>query len=675
MAITPVRLDRVSDGVTIHEFEEEDFIERAIIRQGSIRGRTRTTQTAAVARAGRSSVWGGRQWSGDVCLVDYWLDPSSLTTHEANLAKLEAVFPQDDDDDLGEVWFVIDEDGVQKRCLASIERLQPSDKSDHRQQLGHFVGVFTLLGGRWYRATAESVTAVAKSVSPATLSVAGGEMKSEEVTFTLEPTAAKSAANGQRFLRYINLRWTNPWAAHNHPVEVTDGGIDHAALVTATKSHSSGKDVELRNKGRRISRWSDNWNNAATLIWGNFDLPAARPWTLKTATTNSDTTWYFTEDLANMPTLPFHAWVDDEVVLVTAFDEATRTWTVDRAERGTSGAVHSAATKVYWLPAAQQAELVYGGTSLPTPTYIDDTTKPMINLATSTNTSFVLANFCQTDPATSTQARLPRSMSAYTLDVVDRGQDWLHQNYVPYTAGVNGGPADASPCTKMGIGYRSAGGFAGHPLQTAWGIRCAVGITDVQYTYWISILYQSGASARDGRLLVTSIDADGNRTVERTIAITSGGGPVTATVTDSPSPNAREIRWEFDPYLYQPTEPADGDGFDVDNVTLTLDLTEAVDPQISAEVNAYEFGRPDAPLTLANSDGKTLKLNMVVPLDTLVSLNVGERTITTPDGVQQSHLMSGDWPYLPKGTNNITLTESGIGTIKLGVSSYRKAWA
>lgn len=675
MALTPTRLVDMA-GTTIHSFASESCILYASVRQGMIRGRTRTTQTNAIARAGRAVSYGGRSWSADQLLVDYFIDPATVSTHEGYLRTLEALFPQDDDYDKAKVWFVITEDSVEKRALVSMERLQPSDSSDHPQRLGHFVGVFSLLDAKWHSASAASVEAVAKTVSPATLSVAGGDLDSDELVITLKPTAAKSAANGQRYMAQINVKWTNGWSADQLPVDITGGGWDHAAEVTATRSAADGDDVEVRWKGQRISRWVSAWDAAGTKVWCVLDFPAARSWTLRAATTDADTTWYFTEDLVNMPTLPCHAWVDSEVVLVTAFDVATRTWTVDRAERSTSGAVHAAAAKVYWLPAAQQLDLVWGYTSAATPDYIDATIKPALNLSSSTNGSFVFAEYQETRDAGSTQSRYPRALSAYTLDVVDRAEDFMYQNYVPYTETVNGTPADDNPATAMCIAYRQVGGYIGHPLQTAWGIRSPVGISNLAYTYWMDCLYYSGgADTREARLVVSAIDGDGNRSVVRTIAITSGAGPQTASHSDAIAPSAREVRFEIDPWRTLAHEPADGDGWMVNAVTLTIDSAQDVAILFGARLDAYEFGRPGAPLTLANSDSKTLKLNMVVPLNATVSIDVANRKITTPDGIGWSHLASGDWPYLPDGTNNLTMVEAGIGTVELGVSSFRKAWA
>lgn len=676
MAITPVRLETMA-GVTVHQFASESFIEEAKIRAGMIRGRTRAVSTNTSKRSGRSAAWAGRSWSEDTLLIDYWINPSDVAVHEASLQQLEAMFSQDDDDDLGRVWLVVNEEGVEKRALISIERLLPSDQSDHPMRLGHFIGQFSLLGSRWYSATADTVAA-ATGASPLTRSVTGGDQKSEEISLTVKPTAAKSAANGQRYLAYVNLKWENQWSANQLPVDITGGGWNHAAEVAAgtPRSLASGNDVEVRWKGLRTSRWSDNWDAAGTKVWCVLDFPAARYWTLKAATTNSDTTWYFTEDLVNMPTLPHYAWVDNEVVLVTAIDTVARTWTVDRAERSTSGAIHAAAGKVYWLPAAQMVDLVWGYTGAAAPDYLDATIKPMINLSSSTNGSFVLADFQEVRDSGSTQARYPRAMSAYTLDVVDRGEDHLYQNYVPYTGTINASPSDANPAAKMCIAYRSAGAKTGHPLQTAWGIRCDVGISQVDYTYWMNILYHLTAPAREARLLVTAIDGDGNRSVLRTIAITSGSGPQTASLADAISPPAREVRWEIEVWRTpSPNEPSDGDGFEIDGVTLTLSTGQDVGVLFGSRQDAYEFGRPTAPMTLANGDGKTLKLNMVVKLNDTITINVGERSITTPDGVGQSHLMSGDWPYLPDGSSNYTLTETNSGTLELGVSSYRKGWA
>lgn len=672
MAISPVRLEDM-DGNTVHSFASESFVLYATIRAGSIRGRTRSASAGTVDRAGRAPAWGGRSWAADLLLVDYWIDPAVVATHETYLMELEAVFSQDDDDGLGRLWFVVDEEGTEKRCLCAPEALQPSDQSDHEMRLGHFIGRFTMLDGVWCAASTSSVAAAAKSSSPATVSVVNGPAKSEEAVITLKPTAAKAGTAGQRYRYPISVKWINPWPAHQHPVEITGGGWDHATEVTATRSAASGNDVEVRIGGRRVPRWASAWNGAAIKIWANMDIPAARYWTIRTGASlaTAATSTYVEEPLINMPPLPFHAWVDNEVILVTAYNADAGSFTVERGKRGTTDADHTAADLIYWLPQAQMVDLVYGYTSAGSPDYIDDDYKPIIAL-TSTNTSHVYTSFQETATAARTQARKPRSGSWFTLDVVDRGKDHQYQNYLPYTAGINPSPADAATATKMALGYRSAGAIGGHPFQTAWAVRVPVGITAIQYDYWISIQWPSGR--REARMHTVGIDRDGNRAVLATI-YDNDGIPDSATATPTVASNLYEIRFELECYDFQPQEPDDGDGFEIDNVTFTLDSNEAPTPLWGgSRQDIYEFGRPGAPATLANSEGVTLGLNAVVPLNETLRVRVAERDVLDSDDVGYSHLATGTYPWLPGGTNNVTYTETGIGTVDIGVSSYRKAW-
>lgn len=678
MAIEPTRLETL-DGVTVHQFADESWIVEAKLRAGSIRGRTRSASTNTADRAGRSPAWGGRSWSADQILVDYWLDPSVVDTHETNLQKLEAVFPQDDDDGYGRLYLVITEEGTEKRALVAPEQLVPSDQSDHPQRLGHFIGRFSLLDGTWYEATAASVAAASKTSSPATLSVTNGPAKSEEVTFSLQPTVAKSASNGQRFRRPVTIRWENPWPARQLAVDITGGGWNHAAEVTATRSDSTGKDVEVRAGDRRIMRWSAAWNTTTTKVWCVLDIPAARYWTMRGGTSflAGATTYYSKEKLASMPPAPFYAWVDNEVIRVTAVNTATGTMTVVRGQRGTTDATHASNSKLYWLPATQMLDVVYGYTSIAADAYtayVDDDYKPCINLSTSTNTSHVYDTvFQETVDDARTQARKPRAGSWYTLDVVDRGKDHQYANYVPYTGGIDPSPADDATCSKMGLGYRAAGAYAGHPLQTAWALRLDVGITDIEYDYYQSTQWPAGR--REARHHITAIDRDGNRSILETqtnIDATPDSGTSTVAL-DAP---AYEIRVETELRDYQPQEPDDGDGIETFNWTLTLDGDQAVSPLWGASrEDIYEFGRPDAPATLANSKGKTLSFNVVVQLSDTLKINVGERWIGPSDLTGRAHCATGDWPWLPADTNDVTYTEAGIGTVLFGVSSYRRAWA
>ena len=610
--------------------------------------------------------------------------------HEANLLLLKGRFygPYATS---GTLVFT-DGDGIDKRLSVASARLQPLQDLAR----GAVLGEWEVLDAVALAEAASSVTAVAKTSSPATLSVPNaGNVSSHSASLTLRPTVAKSAANGQRYCYRITPLIRTTAAMRAWPVDITDGGWDHAAEVTASRSTASGNDVEVLLNGVRLPRWpgigTATWNNTGTKIWINLDHPPARYWTLKVAAGSSDTTITVEEDLVAMPTTPFYAVVDEgsrEVIRVTAYDAVKRQLTIVRTQRGSTNAAISAAVKIYHAPLL--VDLVYGWTSAPAPNNIDDDFKPVFlsnASSNSANTAFVFEVFQETEAAASTQARKPRSASWFTQDFGkhDRekltGQGDMYWQWVPRTATLS---TDATPASKMCIAYRAAGAFGGHPLVDRWAIISPVDVASVEYTHTASSI-GTGSGVREGKLEVRFIDADGIEVLANRHNLDDyapGNGTATVTVDGS---QARAIMFAIAPYdpkldstvNQTAAQPAENDGFTIDDVTLTFNTgTRPAFVRAGSRSDIYQIGRPDTPATLANSAGDTLSIyGLVVDLSTTVTIDVDAQTVTiSTDSTKHNHLVSGTIPMLPVGTNNLTYTESGIGTVEMGVSSFRSAW-
>lgn len=610
--------------------------------------------------------------------------------HEANLLLLKGRFygPYAASGTL----VYTDGDGIDKRLTVASAQLKPLQDIN----TGAVLGEWEVMDAVALADSASSVTAVAKTSSPATLSVPNaGNVSSHSASLTLKPTAAKSAANGQRHCYRITPLIRTTAAMGAWPVDITDGGWDHAAEVTATRSAADGDDVEVYANGVRTGRWfgigTAAANNSATKIWINLDHPPARYWTLKVAAGTGDTAITMEEDLVSMPATPFYAVVDEgsrEVVRVTAYDRVTRQLTIVRTQRGSTNATISAAVKIYHAPIL--IDLVYGWTSAPAPNYIDDDFKPVFlsnASANSANTAFVFEVFQETEATASTQARKPRAASWFTQDYGkhDRekltGQGDMYWQWVPRTATLS---TDASPASKMCIAYRAKGAFGGHPLVDRWAFISPIDIASFTYTYVASSI-GTGALIREGKLEVRFIDADGIEVLadrHNNDDYSPGTGSPTVTVDGS---QARVVMFAIAPYDPKldstanqvAAAPTENDGFTVDDVTLTFNTsTRPVFIRAGSRSEIYQIGRPDTPATLANSAGDTLSIyGLVVDLNTTVTIDVEAQTVViSTDASRHNHLASGTIPMLPAGTNNLTYTESGIGTVEMGVSTFRSAW-
>jgi len=608
------------------------------------------------------------------------------TTHEANLSKLRREHYRNRHDEKTLVY--TDSDGTDKQVTVKVVGMAGLAEGFDE---GIVYGTWLLLDIVEVSSTTSDVTAVSKSSSPATLAVTNdGDEDSEDVVLTLKPTAAKAAADGQRYAYYITPVNRNSWPIVRAPVDITDdyggsAGWAHNTEVSNSRSASDGDDVEVYVNGRRQMRWADTWNDAATQIWAALTMPPARYWTYNgdATLTNSATTMTVRESLTAMPPTPFYAAFAEssaqkEVVRVTDYDAETHELTIVRGTRGTSGATHAVSSKLYYCPVL--IDLVYGWTSAPTPDYVDDDYKPMLVLGSSNNASWVYTDYQQTEASGETQSRKPRPGTWATRDTIDRGREKqtgagdLYLQYVPWTNGLG---SDAATAASMSLGYLTTGAKAGHPLMSEWFLPLPWGCTQIVATETTSTL---DFSTHESQLLYIAVGEDGEEDI---LAEYDGDAATARTLT--PSANAYEVIFRIDPWDPKvdstassevPVEPTDNDGFVIDTITLTLDSGE--EPLMiwgSSRRDIYQLGRPDSPLTLANADGDTLEiLGLVVDLNDTVDVDVEAGEITIDDGTAHTHLTAGDFPVLPPDTNNYTLTETGLGTIEFGVSSYRSAW-
>lgn len=643
----------------------------------------RDIQTAK--RSGRGVAYTGTVYKGRMIRVKHRITGTG-TTHEENLSKLRREHYRNRHEEKTLIY--TDSDGTDKQVTVKVAGMAGIGEGFDE---GVVYGTWLLLDIVEVSSTASDVTAASKSSSPATLSVTNdGDEDSEHIVLTIKPTAQKAATDGQRYAYYITPVNRNEWGFARAPVDITDNfggaaGWDHAAEVTATRSASDGDDVEVYVNGRRQMRWADTWNDAASQIWTALTMPPGRHWTYNgnAALGAAVTSMTVRETLTAMPPLPFYAaFVEGaatrEVVRVTAYEEETRTLTIVRGTRGTSGQTHAVDSKLYYCPVL--IDLVYGWTSAPTPDYQDDDYKPMLSMGSSTNASWVYTDYQETDASGETQSRKPRPGTWATRDTIDRsrekktGQGDLYLQYVPWTNGLG---SDAATAASMSLGYLAAGAKAGHPLMSEWYLKLPWGCTQIVATETTSTL---DFSIHESQLLYVAVGEDGEEDI---LAEYDGDGATARTLT--PAANAYEVVFRIDPWDPKtdsatasevPGEPTDNDGFVIDTITLTLDSGE--EPLMiwgTSRRNIYQLGRPDDPLTLANADGDTLDIaGLVVGLTDTVDIDVEAGEITIDDGTAHTHLTSGEFPALLPDTNNYTLTETGLGTLDFGVSSYRSAW-
>ena len=564
-------------------------------------------------------------------------------------------------------------------------------------------GQWTILSDTYYSADGDSgtssVAAVAKSASPATLQVTNaGTVDSRKLSITLEPTVQKAAADGQRFMRHVLFINRSTFALSRHPVELTGGGWNHAAAVAAApaESRSDGNDVEAYVNGVREPVWdgagTSAFDSATTKLWCAIDAPAGREFEHSGSALGGGGTSFDTDSsLDDMPALPFFAAFYDvtnghEQVLVTAYearDGGGGTLTIVRAQRSTGSIAHDAGTSLWWTPVLP--DIVYGWTSAPAPMFRDDDVKPIpAEHQDSGNSAWTFALYAEPQDTDRVDALKPRPGSWY----VDRKADWIDREDM-FTDWVP--PAVGTSITALEIEYQTKGAKPGRPLVDRWAFRTPVSITRLRFSEDTTGLTSPGPS-NFGQLIlyVTTIDgteyelgaySDSSTSPDETLD--PGVIRVAFAIAPWDPTLLRDNTIGSDTLIAQ--EPADGDDFTIAaNLIADFGGDDALLVAMQDEEDAYQFGRPDAPATIANDlDGidETMEIRgLVVPLNTTVTIDVDARTLDIGSEIPMTHVRGGAWPELPADAadvphdSDLTYTETGIGTVEIGVPEYRGAW-
>jgi hypothetical protein len=214
---------------------------------------------------------------------------------------------------------------------------------------------------------------------------------------TLTPTVAKTGGFG-----YYEFRaWRNPQAVQlkDEVIDVAAAAWNTSTLVGAGKALASGADFRLFVNGNAQPFWLSGWNGANTKVWTTLDFDPGIALTLSGAIDNHSavTTITFQNTTANQDALKnlilkkyLFLVIGSEIFVPNSVDlqnlKVTTTGSDMRAGFGSTKAAHSDGDSVYWIQYI--FELCYGNATLTAPT-MDDTKKPVLNMTSSTNTSWV----------------------------------------------------------------------------------------------------------------------------------------------------------------------------------------------------------------------------------------------------------------------------------------------
>lgn len=288
---------------------------------------------------------------------------------------------------------VVDYGGTDRVLDATIIDAIPRDQMPQR-----FTAVLSVPDPRWREASA-NLEVDTINTSGDTFAITNmGNAREDKPIFRVRPSNLKEGSEDFRYSTEIIIanRVDRPYF---EPLDVVENAWNHSAEVVAGRSQADGDDVRVLVDGVEVPRWPDGLNTTTAKLWINAQLAPGIEAKLASAITAGSP--------ANGADLPLetngadplpeagHIVFGDELIKYTGKTRSTLTG-ITRGARGTTAASHSAGDVGYWVQ--RRVQLMYGYTGATAPVARDEL-KPMLDLATSTNDSWVWNDFAhETDP-------------------------------------------------------------------------------------------------------------------------------------------------------------------------------------------------------------------------------------------------------------------------------------
>lgn len=653
---------------------------------GEIAGRVDGTGLASASRAKRYPRATGKTYDSREISVVHRCTGRVHAAREA----LEAIYSPW----LGPGTLLFEEGGTEK--TAEVMPLGLSRHSENPATAGGDNGIYE---GRWALLSgiyhSPEPTPMTPASVPGTLAVTNaGTVTSRRGSITLLANSDKPGGDGLTMRRRITIANTAPREMVDWPILLTPDGWDHAAEVTASRSLSSGDDVEVYVGGVRFPRWAADaaghtWNEALAHVWTLLTMPPGRQWQVHAPIGAPDTALKLRDAADDLPAFPFYAVIEHttpgtEIVLVTGYNADARTITVVRGRRDSTALSSASGTggtdfvNMWW--ATGIVDLCWGRRTAGTPDYIDDRLRPLVlsSATAPTNTAWTFDELLELDASDASRV-VPHAASWLWGDLADRGRERKtgegdqYLRMVPKTVG--------SPASAIGLKYRAAGPAAGLPLVDRVLWRTPRQLTAAQLD-WDASTLDGDAVSREGVLVVGHIDRDGNVCEEAEYDVNTTGGSGTHSFAFTSGALGLFARYKpYDPQAPGASEnslsmePAANDGFVISGVEVTFGDAPLV-VVAAVDHTCYQFGRPDDPATIANTEAETLRLyGPIVNVDEGLTLDLETHAITLDeDGQGRAHLSRGDWPGIPAGSTNLTYAETDGVSVSMGAEVY-DAWA
>lgn len=453
---------------------------------------------------------------------------------------------------------------------------------------------------------------------------------------TIKPTDAKN--NGFLYRRFVAI-YSKTYSLTNYPVEITNGGLNTQALVTASKMQSNGNDLRVLVNGVEVDRWLDGMNTTTTKIWINGNFPQI----------NLSGVFYElkagidADDLSLV--IKNNDWPDSGILLIgtevmtyssKSVDVLADTATLGgltRGANGTTAATHNAADKVYRI--ANDIWIVYGNSSLGAPS-TDNGKKPMFELDHSTNTSWVYESF-------------------YSASQPNRTRQWQKQGISLYNRAYTANhDSEADPATDIGAAVSTA------TSATGWKFA-GDGVRVAGWALTNGEKYRNGTAPNYNVWLVT---ATGYLSVATTIS-----GPGSDTTWEAWSDTKSSLTTAYGVVFGIETSASRIGKMELADATITLHSDDVPAIALGSEIDAYQLQ-----CTIENTTtGEEIRLNYTMTPNESLEVDCEGQTVTyLKDGSNAFAALGLDaprqeWLRLAPGANTLKYTETGAAGVDVTV--------
>lgn len=437
----------------------------------------------------------------------------------------------------------------------------------------------------------------------------------------IQITPRQALDQSARYKRYVKTYNYTRNPSSNYFIDVTDGGLNTAALVSGGKMLATGADIRVYASDQNgnlqmLPRWLSGINTTSTKIWAPIDYKARIEGNLTTTVDADDDVVVVTLDGTSDQNFSATGGVllcGTEVMTYETADKTSLTTitlsTVTRGAKGTTAASHTAGARVRQIP---EVWLLYGNSSA---TWDDNdylNGKPVIDLSTSTNDSWVYANF----------AAYGKSYNVKTVDEWISSKANTTTSFIYTVAQAAQGATSSDPVELIGCSVLKAGDWAAWTLFQPFGVTTAT-FTGVERRR----VATSGASYAAGIRYSASYNSVNNAATLSSLTATSGTAWATGSKTVTP---AASVYW-LQLYLKNVnlTLPAlSSIGMAGGTVTLDTSTTSPVLGRPYVALNAEQVNEYPLDCTITNvTTGKSISLDVSMDIDDTLTVDTLNKTV------------------------------------------------